>query len=195
MTDLKGTLKSIGLPQLIGFLGELRKTGSLAISDGPFSGSVFMESGRVVGAVFGAERGLPAFEAIVLALGGGQFEFAQHAAERELNLMLEPAVLDEHLRRLANERLEFTDVLTSLATVPSVALAGPDNDQLAIDRGALRLLLEMDGQRSVLDLARGRGLMATARRVAYLIELGLARVSASNSGMAVNPERPGSGRP
>ncbi len=199
MIDLKGTLESIHLEPLVGFLCQLRKTGSLSISAGSFNGSLFLESGRVVGAVFGSERGLAAFEAIVLAIGDGQFEFSENAPERELNFMVEPDVLDGHLRRLARERLEFNDRLPSLAVVPSVDMAGSDNDQLALDRGSLRLLLDIDGRRSVLELARGRGLMATARRVAYLVQLGVVRVSSAGNGVAVATpglarERPGSTR-
>ncbi|MGI9148315.1 MAG: DUF4388 domain-containing protein [Chloroflexota bacterium] len=197
MIDLKGTLQSIQLEPLVGFLRQLRKTGSLSISARSFNGSVFLEGGRVVGAVFGSERGLAAFEAIVLALGDGDFEFAENAPERELNFMVEPDVLDGHLRRLASERLEFSGRLPSLAVVPSVDLAGSDTEQLAIDRGSLRLLFDMDGRRSVLELARGRGLMATARRVAALAELGVVRVTPAGDGVAVErslkapPERSG----
>ena len=107
MTNLAGTLLSIGLAPLLGFLSGLRKTGSLLISDGPLGGRLSLEGGRVVGAVFGSERGLVAFEAIVLVLGGGEFAFDEDAAERELNFMVDPNRLDEHLRRLSEERARF----------------------------------------------------------------------------------------
>jgi hypothetical protein len=176
MTDLAGTLLSIGLTPLLGFLSQLRKTGSLFISDGPLSGQVFLEGGRVVGAVFGAERGSAAFEAIVLVLGGGEFELDEAIAERELNFMVDPKVLDDHLRRLSEERARFANILPSLAVVPSLSLSGAPSDEVTVNVAALRLLLEVDGRRSVLDLARDGGLVAAARGVARLVELGLVTV-------------------
>jgi hypothetical protein len=176
MTNLAGTLLSIGLTPLLGFLSGLRKTGSLLISDGPFGGRLFLEGGRVVGAVFESERGMAAFEAIVLVLGGGEFAFDEDAAERELNLMVESNRLDEHLRRLSEERAGFASVLPSLAVVPSVRLTGGEDDEVTINTAALRLLLEVDGCRSVLDLAHERGLVAAARGVCRLVELGLVTV-------------------
>jgi hypothetical protein len=178
MTDLAGTLLSIGLAPLLGFLGQLRKTGSLFISDGPLSGQVFLEGGRVVGAIFGSERGSAAFEAIVLVLGGGEFALDEAVTERELNFMVEPKVLDDLLRRLADERARFANVLPSLAVVPSLRLsdAADDDDEVIVSVTALRLLLEVDGRRSVLDLARNGGLVAAARGVARLLELGLVTV-------------------
>jgi hypothetical protein len=183
MTDLAGTLLSIGLAPLLGFLGQLRKTGSLFISDGPLSGQVFLEGGRVVGAVFGSEHGSAAFEAIVLVLGGGEFALDEAVTERELNFMVEPNVLDDLLRRLADERARFANVLPSLAVVPSLRLSNTadDDDEVIVNVAVLRLLLEVDGRRSVLDLARNSGLVATARSVARLLELGLVTVQPSDA--------------
>jgi hypothetical protein len=187
MTDLAGTLLSIGLAPLLGFLSQLRKTGSLFISDGPLSGQMFLEGGRVVGAIFGSERGSPAFEAIVLVLGGGEFVLDENVTERELNFMVDPKVLDEHLRRLSEERARFANILPSLAVVPSLSLSGADDDVVTLSVAALRLLLEVDGRRSVLDLARDSGLVAAARGVARLVELGLATVQPIDATPAAGP--------
>jgi hypothetical protein len=196
MTELAGTLRSIGLAPLLGFLTGLRKTGSLVIFDGPFGGRVFLEGGRVVGAVFGAERGQTAFEAIVLVLGGGEFTFDEDAAERELNFMVDPDRLDEHLRRLSAERARFAGVLPSLAVVPSVSLTALDEQEVTLNAGALRLLLEVDGSRTLLELARERGLVAAAMGVSRLVELGLltvrpveAEASQAGSTSAPTPQR------
>jgi hypothetical protein len=173
MTALAGTLLSIRLEYLLGFLHQTHKTGSLSISDGPLSGRVFLESGRVVGAVFESQRGITAFDTIVLALGGGQFAFDENVTQRELNFMVEPHVLEEHLRRLSAERARFASLLPSLAAVPFVTLSGDEDEQVTLSSSAVRLLLEVDGRRSVFDLGRKRGLMAAARGIARLVELGL----------------------
>ena len=173
MTDLAGTLLSIGIEPLLGFLSQLRKTGLLYITDGPSTGRVFLEGGRVVGAVCGSERGSAAFEAIVLVMGGGEFALDEDVTERELNFMVEPTVMKEHLRRLSAERAQFAGLLPSLAVVPMLSLSDPADDEVRVSVAGLRLLLEVDGRRSVMDLARDSGLVAAARGVARLVELGL----------------------
>jgi hypothetical protein len=187
MTDLAGTLLSIGLAPLLGFLTELRKTGSLVISDGPLKGSLFLEGGRVVGAVFGSERGLTAFEAIVLVLGGGRFEFDENVAEREFNFMVDPQVLSEHVRQLSDERARFVDVLPSLVVVPSVTAAGAEPDEANLNSGDLQLWSEVDGRRSVLELAHERGLVATARGLSRLVELGVVTLEPVQTVGAASP--------
>lgn len=173
MTALAGTLLSIRLEALLGFLHQAHKTGSLTISDGPLSGRVFLESGRVVGAVFESQRGLTAFDTIVLALGGGHFAFDEHVTERELNFMVEPHVLEEHLHQLSAERARFASVLPSLAAIPMLSLSGDQDEQVTLSSSAVRLLMEIDGRRSVFDLGRERGLVVAARGISSLVEHGL----------------------
>jgi hypothetical protein len=173
MTALAGSLLSIGLEPLLALLHQAHKTGSLSISDGPLSGRVFLEGGRVVGAVFESQRGVTAFDTIVLALGAGEFAFDENVTQRELNFMVEPHVLEERLHRLSDERARFARLLPSLAAVPSVTLAGNEDEQVTLSASALRLLLEVDGRRSVFDLARRRGLVPAARAVSSLVEAGL----------------------
>ena len=177
MTELSGTLDGIGLAPLVGFLTDLSKTGRLAVSDGPTNGTVYLESGRVVGAVFGAERGVAALDAIGLALGSGRFGFVDDTGEPDRNLALEPAELKRHLDQLTRERATLAAAVPSLTAVPrAVVDDSSEQDELALDRDTLRLLLALDGRQTVTQLAQERGLMRTLKQLAKLVELGLARL-------------------
>src|SRR5918911_4265065 len=123
MTELSGTLDGIGLAPLVGFLTGLGKSGRLTIADGPMAGEVFLEGGQVVGAAFDAERGLPALDAIGLALGGGRFGFAeQDTSLVEHNVSLSAAELSQHLDELQREAAALAAAIPSLAAVPTLVV-------------------------------------------------------------------------
>lgn len=178
MTELSGTLEGIGLGPLVSFLAGLGKTGRLTIDDGPMGGEVFLNAGQVVGAAFDSERGLPALDAIGLALGSGHFSFAeQEGLLVEHNLTLTPAELRQHMDQLEREQAVLAAAIPSLAGVPRVAVDEADSqDEIGLDRDTLRLLLVIDGRRSVAELARERGLLRTLKELARLVQLRLARV-------------------
>ena len=78
---------------------------------------------------------------------------------------------------LASERARLTALVPSLRTVPRISLEASSADgPVTINRGALALLRLMDGKRTVADLVRLRGAMATFRDLAHLVELDLARL-------------------
>jgi hypothetical protein len=173
MTELSGTLEGIGLFPLLNFLAGLKARGQLAITDRELSGTLSFSEGRVVGATFGSDTGQVALDAIGLALGQGHFTFADDGTERAANLSMDAAELQKHLDQLANERQRIMAGIPSLDSVPVSTTDGPDEQPIALDRGTLRLLLRCDGRSSVLDLARGGGLLPTLKRLANLHELKL----------------------
>src|SRR5918911_4403719 len=123
MTELSGTLDGIGLAPLVSFLSGLGKSGRLTIADGPMGGDVFLEGGQVVGAAFDAERGLPALDAIALALGGGRFGFVEQDTRLlEHNVKLTPSELRQHLEELDREQSMLAAAIPSLAAVPRVVV-------------------------------------------------------------------------
>jgi hypothetical protein len=178
MTELSGSLEGIGLSPLIGFLTGLGKSGRLAVEEGPMAGEVHLETGQVIGAAFDVERGLPALDAIGLALGNGRFTFREaNSAELERNLTLNAGELRQHLDELAHEQVAIATAIPSLMAVPRVAVDDADSDEeIGLDRDTLRLLLVLDGRRSVAELARERGLLRTLKQLSRLAQLGLARV-------------------
>jgi hypothetical protein len=190
MTELSGTLDGIGLAPLVSFLTGLGKSGRLTIADGPMAGEVFLEGGQVIGAAFDAERGLPALDAIGLALGGGRFGFAEQDTRLvEHNVSLAPAELRQHLDELHREQSVLAAAIPSLSAVPTLVVdESGTEDEIGLDRDTLRLLMQIDGRRSVADLARERGLLRTLKQLARLSQLKLARIEAANGPSPARPE-------
>src|ERR671933_806688 len=188
MTGLSGTLDGIGLAPLVSFLTGLGKSGRLTIADGPMAGEVFLDGGQVIGAAFDAERGLPALDAIGLALGGGRFGFAEQDTQQvEHNVSLSPAELSQHLDELQREAAVLAAAIPSLSAVPTLVVdESGTEDEIGLDRDTLRLLMYIDGRRSVADLARERGLLRTLKQLTRLSQLDLARIEPPNG--------PGAGR-
>jgi Domain of unknown function (DUF4388) len=182
MTELSGTLEGIGLAPLVSFLTGLGKSGRLTIADGPMAGEVFLEGGQVIGAAFDAERGLPALDAIGLALGGGRFGFAEQDTRLvEHNVSLAPAELRQHLDELHREQSVLAAAIPSLAAVPMLVVdESGTEDEIGLDRDTLRLLMQIDGRRTVADLARERGLLRTLKQLTRLAQLNLTRIEPPN---------------
>jgi len=192
VTELSGSLEGIGLLAVVRFLASVAPTGRLALVDGSLQGWLDLDAGALVGATFDQEQGLPALEAIALALGTGRFEFHDTAPPPEHSLRLAPAEIDERLEQLAQEQRVLAAAIPSLSGVPSVILdeaAEAQNGQVALERDTLRLLLRLDGRRTVAQLARERGLLRTLRQLAQLVQLGLARIDLpSTAAVAAAPQ-------
>ena len=191
MTELNGTLEGIGLQPLLGFLESLHTSGTLVVEDGPWAGNLMLAGGQLVGASFGAEQGLAALDAIFLALPSARFAFSDQVGACEINLVLEPEPLRQHLSALAREAVRLSAAVPSLECVPRV-LPADDADggrsEITVGRSALNLLLALDGQHSVASLARQRGLLPTLRALADLVELGLVLVERPSTAPAPAPE-------
>jgi len=171
MTELNGTLEGIGLQPLLGFLGGLHKSGNLVIEDQDWSGTLALADGQLVGATFGHERGLEALDAIFFALQHGRFAFGASDA-CDLNLVMQPTALADHVQALVQEIEDLARVVPSLGAVPRVVESAEDGE-VTLGRSALRLLLALDGRRTVAEHARDRSLLMTLRELAELAELGL----------------------
>jgi len=176
-TELAGQVEGIGLGPLLNFLRGLGRGGRLTISDEPFLGTLFLDAGYLSGAVLGREIGLVALEAIMLGLGKGRFTFSGRAGPIEHNLELAPAELRILLDDLAEERSRVITAIPSLGAVPAVVVQEAASDEvLVVPRSTLRLLLDLDGRRSVGELSYQRGLAATLRGLTQLVELGVIRL-------------------
>ena len=179
MTQLNGSLDGIGLGQLIGFLGDLKARGRLTVAQDSTTGMLFFDQGRLVGAMLGSDTGQDALDGIALLLSKGRFAFSDQEDNLEVNLSIDPDHLKQHLEQLAPMGERLSASVGSLAAIPVVASpSGPDDQGLTLDMGALRLLMSCDGRRSVGELARPHGLVATVRRLAQLVELQLVTIQA-----------------
>src|ERR1051326_2219277 len=117
MTELRGSLDGLGLDRVLQIMAEIQASGRLCIADATFSGEIVLQSGRVVGARFGPERGLEAVSSIVLALSEAIFEVMPIEAPAELNVSLPPDDLRAHIQRLMLERDELLRGVTCLRGV------------------------------------------------------------------------------
>jgi len=181
MTQLSGSLAGIGLSALLRFLSDVRASGHLVVVDGDLQGVLSLEGGRLASAAFERERGLDALEAVALALGGGHFELHPAAEPLVADLTLNQPQVDTRLGHLLEEQARLGASVPSLRAVPRLALeAGAEHDQdtLLLDRDALRLLLRVDGTRTVRELGREDGLVHTLRLLARLAELQLVCIEA-----------------
>lgn len=178
MAELSGSLEGIGLVALVRFLTNIVRSGRLRIRDGELIGDLDLDNGSLVGASFEQERGMPALEAIALALGNARFEFRDLTEPVERNLRLSPEQVTERLEQLSHEHATLSAAVPSLSSVPVLVLDDDSDDrQVEMDRDTLRLLIRLDGKRTVSELARERGLLRTLRQLAQLVQLGLARMS------------------
>jgi len=171
VTELSGTLDGVGFRPLLRFLEVLNKSGTLIIEDQQWTGALALAEGQVVGARFGREQGLEALDAIFFALQHGRFQFASSDA-CEVNLVIGPGALAEHLDALEREVEQLAAAVPSLGAVPRVVEPEGDGD-VTIGRRAMRLLLALDERSTVAEHAMERGLVTTLRELAELTYLGL----------------------
>src|SRR4051812_43088735 len=123
MGEFYGSLQDIGLPEILSFLKGLGKTGSLRISQGRWAAEACLSSGRLTGASFNDERGIPALEAIMLGLPGGSFTFTDGPESGEHNVDLAPDELHVRLTAFSHERDLLAVAVPSLGAIPRVAKA------------------------------------------------------------------------
>jgi response regulator RpfG family c-di-GMP phosphodiesterase len=97
---VSGSLKEMGLPDMVQVLFHGRKTGKLKIMNGPQSGEIHFDQGAVVNALWGGKKGANAFYDMI-KLTDGQFALdpSFKPGERLINESAE-ALLLEGMRRL-----------------------------------------------------------------------------------------------
>jgi len=97
---VSGSLKEMGLPDMVQVLFHGRKTGNLKIMNGPQSGEIHFEQGAVVNAIWGGKKGVNAFYDMI-QLTEGQFALdpSFKPQERLIHESAE-ALLLEGMRRL-----------------------------------------------------------------------------------------------
>jgi hypothetical protein len=177
MGEFYGSLQDIGLPEILGFLKGLNKTGSLRIGQGRWAAEAILESGHAKAASFGDEHGVAALEATMLALAGGSFTFTDGTPVAvEQNVELGPDELHERLTAFDTERKALAAAVPSLAAVPRVAKAPGTTGEVVLDGGAIETLLAVNGERTIADIAHAHGIVQTARELAKLLESGLINV-------------------
>jgi signal peptidase I len=114
-------------------------------------------------------------EFIALALRGGDFEFSEGAPTLSPNLgSLDNPLLE--IDRQAGRSPDWLMALPAPTAIPRLLDAGARGDEdgeVALGRSALYVLLDVDGQRSVRDLAARHGLLRAVSALSRLRQLGL----------------------
>ncbi|HEY1293681.1 MAG TPA: signal peptidase I [Chloroflexota bacterium] len=179
MADLSGSFSSIQLAPLAQFLANLGKTGDLLISNVHWVGQLGLQDGRISAAGIDDERGLSALELIVGGVGDrGTFEFFDGAPTLTPDF---DARLDfvESIQRFAASplqgwmgRLHGPNAVPRLSVHPEL----PDDLEITLTRAAIRLFLDIDGQRTIHDLVKRHGLRCCVTTLQRLCELGLAEI-------------------
>src|SRR5437764_1214387 len=118
MTQLSVSTAGRDLPLILRVLTGLPLRGCLYITHDHWTGALSFDQGRIVAAAFGAERGLPALEAILVALLDGRCVFRAGVPACEPNIDLTPRTLEAELHQLAQRQARLARAGLSPAAVP-----------------------------------------------------------------------------
>ncbi len=187
MADLTGSFSSIHLAPLAQFLASLGKTGDLLISDAHWVGQLSMQDGHVIAASIDDEHGLSALELIITGAGArGTFEFFDGSATLAPEIDPRWDVVEGIQRISASPLQGWMARLRSPTSVPRLLVNSelPDEVEVTLTRAAIRLFLDIDGQRNIQDLIKRHGLRCCVTTLQSLCDLGLAEVGPEPSGAA-----------
>jgi pSer/pThr/pTyr-binding forkhead associated (FHA) protein len=155
-TTMSGSLSDMPLSDLLQMMSSMRKSGTLAVTNGEDSGRIYLREGQVYYAILGDNDELGPEKALFRMLGwaAGEFrlgppsqdEFMLELEEKTDSLLLEGARQQDELRRLGDDIPEPEDML-SLAKPMQASLAELDREQLEI----LQLVHNLGFFQSVLD--------------------------------------------
>jgi hypothetical protein len=175
---------------LLDFLAGVGKSGHLHLFHGRWSGAIGFDRGEIVAASVGTAEGLPALEALVLAMAVCHFTFTDGPWVEARTIALPPDALRTYLAQLAALRVRgalpgpLLDAVPHLAEPPDGAAAGrsglpsgvaapPEAGEVVLDRRTLWTLAGVDGRRTVAEIVERRGTVEAVLEVAALAELGL----------------------
>jgi signal peptidase I len=175
MADLSGSLASIDLIPLIQFLCTQGKSGDLLVLYEDWTGAIAFENGQLTAAAIESEVGFAALEFMCQALRRADFEFWDGPPQLEPNL----TAGTDHLARLAAIHGDgWARELPGPEAVPR--LVQPDraadlDDELDVPlaRSTVYVLLEVDGRRSIRQIAGRHGLLRGLKALTELRDIGV----------------------
>ncbi len=162
---LQGTFETLPLPEVLGLLARSHKRGALLLEAGPASGVIFVEDGRCRatesrdqrGAVEHAPELLVRLVDLCFAVarqGNGSFKFAtDEAPEWECSEAVDLEVAIDELEHLL---VEWRDIQEAIPSLEARVRLSEDLgvDELRVGRDRWRLLVAIDGGRTVRDLVQ-----------------------------------------
>ena len=171
MVELSGSLAGMSLMPMLRLLSELRQTGSLQLSRNGWSAQLDLRDGRVVGASFADERGLSALTALGLVMHDADFVYLEGPPPVVEELDLTPDRLRRHFETEAGIGMLALDTVPR-PTDNSLELAF-DDDEFVLHRSTVRLLLAIDGRRTLGEILGRRPSSVVLLDLAHLVKLGL----------------------
>ena len=181
--QLRGSLRAIPLPSLLGLIADARLSGQLNVWDERWTGGLALLEGRLVGASLGPERGPSALAAVAWMLRAAQFALSPAKPAPLPSDEPELALGSSELRDVWVEGEALSLVVPGPSVVPRIALermaSGADGQ--SFDVNTIKTLVAIDGQRTVADIARGRGFVRTVRELAALARAGVVDFGAGES--------------
>ena len=174
MAEISGSLASIELVPLVRLLTDLSKSGDLLVANQHWVGQLSFDHGRLVGAAIADEVGPEALEFIAVGMYAGEFEFSEGPPTFDARATLGAdalALLEEFASPAARGRRR---ILPNPTAVPRLAAAPQlDEEQVSVERAVIYVLLAIDGQRTVREIAARYGPLQTVKALARLTQLGL----------------------
>ena len=159
---------------MVRFLSGLGKAGDLLITREHWIGQLSLADGRVSAAAVEHEAGPDALAFVAAALITGEFEFSEGESSLAPNLdgLADPlAVLETAAAEMPAGRASCPGPPTIPRLLEPAAAA--DDSDVMLGRTVVYVLLEIDGRRSVRDIAARHGVMRSLKALATLREMGL----------------------
>ncbi len=184
---LQGSLASLGLIPLLRFLSSVDKSGYLDLSRHGWTGRVCLNSGRLVAASFGRERGLAALDAVLLVLSDAEFQFVDglSLADSDGDLAIGVDDLESRPPNVPVRQRWLAAAIPTPMSVPRVVkLAEQNGDatELVLRVGTLRTLLAVDGHRTVQELRDHVASAEVLVDLAILLDLSLINFDSPTNG-------------
>jgi len=174
--EIEGSLKQMGIADLLQVLGQNKRTGCLSLEHGDEGGEIFLNDGKPVNARVGALEGEKAFFRLV-TMKEGSFAFvpSPHTGPTRIRRGMEESLLEG--MRQADESLDLRarlpDPSARIKLASDAAILG---EQHPVTAEVVRLLNEPRSIKELLDLATAPDYEVLAS-VAALLDKGLVHVA------------------
>ena len=171
--EFRGEIDSTHCPELIKILSLGRRTGRLSLNTGFEAGNIYFRDGDVVHATCSGLTGKPALFEMASWTTGDYTFLTDETPDIETISMPTNELLEEIAKRL-NQMDKISSIIPSGATVYAIE---PDVNvrEIILNRIQWRALANIDGHRSIADIAQdlGLGLFDTMKVFYTLVRKGL----------------------
>jgi signal peptidase I len=174
MPELTGSLSNFDLATLVRFLCGLGTSGDLLVSRGPWIGQLAVDHGRLIAAGVVDELGLPALDFIAAVMTSGEFDFSEGPPTLAPNLQPDVDPLTTVERLSSGAAQTGISRLLPPTVIPRVLELSDSEDRIvSLCRTAIYVVRDIDGARTVRDIAARHGLLRTLRALDQLHQLEL----------------------